>query len=262
MNFSSLPKLIILVLVTVATSNSSIGSPLRVFVDPGHGGKDPGAVHGKVRESKITLQVAKRISSLAKEMPNLEIILSRTTDRASLSLDERIKSALKNKADLIVSIHANSSPHPQVRGAEFFVDPPPGMAIEKELTEYRPREGKYRIPYRWSYKEFPESNYPEDKNIRKVRKYEQIKNSYHLAESLSKKWSRFKLPGGKRKGLIFLNPLYLLRHSPLPSVLVEIGYLTHPIDLLKMTSKEEQNKIAKKIIEGILDYSEQNKTAK
>lgn len=79
----------------------------KIFIDPGHGGSDPGAVGNGLQEKDLTLKIAKKIHSLLKGYENVEVKMSRTTDK-SLSLDQRTDAANSWNADFFLSVHINA----------------------------------------------------------------------------------------------------------------------------------------------------------
>lgn len=93
----------------------------RVIIDPGHGGKDTGAVGARgVKEKDVALEIALRMRSLMRKvLPQVEVVLTRTKD-ISLSLPERIKIANQAQGDLFISIHINSNESSQASGYEFY----------------------------------------------------------------------------------------------------------------------------------------------
>ncbi len=96
-------------------------SKVRVVIDAGHGGQDPGAIVTGVQEKGINLALALRVAALAKNNPHLEILLTRDTDRF-LTLEERLAMAHRSGAALYVSIHSNSFPQTTRCGVETLVD--------------------------------------------------------------------------------------------------------------------------------------------
>lgn len=90
---------------------------IRVIIDPGHGGEDPGAVGHNIIEKDLNLAIAHLIYLKALGDPKLEIILTRRTDQ-TLSLKNRLELANQREADLYVAIHANASPNPRTKGVE------------------------------------------------------------------------------------------------------------------------------------------------
>lgn len=109
-----------------------------VVVDPGHGGKDPGAIGKYSNEATIVLSVSQKISKLLEEDPDFDVMLTRT-DNTFLSLDERVEIANDSRADMFLSVHANSINRSSVGGTETFVfynaDKTFGSIVHKHLIE-------------------------------------------------------------------------------------------------------------------------------
>ena len=92
-----------------------------VVIDPGHGGAKPGAMGSRTSEKTIVLSIAKKFGKLISDnYPDVKVIYTRTTD-VDISLAERAHIANRNKADLFISIHANSHPTSSPTGVETFV---------------------------------------------------------------------------------------------------------------------------------------------
>ena len=104
----------------VITEAKAPGRPL-VVIDPGHGGADPGAtgVSGTVRESQLTLQLARELRDVLAERGRVRVALTRDGD-STLTLDDRSGIARRLGADLFLSIHADSAPNPLARGATVY----------------------------------------------------------------------------------------------------------------------------------------------
>ncbi|MBU4484991.1 N-acetylmuramoyl-L-alanine amidase, partial [bacterium] len=101
-------------------SDNSSWNIKRVVIDPGHGGKDPGAIgpHG-TKEKDVALAISKRLANSLKKNLGVEVYLTRTRDKY-LSLDERVEFANRKKADLFISVHANASTKKEAHGVETF----------------------------------------------------------------------------------------------------------------------------------------------
>lgn len=94
---------------------------MKIFLDAGHGGKDPGALGNGIKEKDINLSVALKVGEILKKH-NLEVIYSRTTD-VFLELSERTAKANKSNADIFVSIHCNAAENVSAKGVETFSYP-------------------------------------------------------------------------------------------------------------------------------------------
>lgn len=106
---------------TVKTVTQFQQRPIIIAIDPGHGGKDPGAIGRKgTREKDIVLSISKKLSHLVNQEPGMRAYLTRNND-TFISLRERIRRARKQQANLFISIHADAFHKPQAKGASVFV---------------------------------------------------------------------------------------------------------------------------------------------
>ena len=102
------------------TSNNHVSKQLIVVIDPGHGGKDPGAVNKSIREKDVVLGIGLKLGKMINEnYPDVKVVFTRNTD-IFVPLIERSRIANKIKADLFISLHANFCATPSTRGTETF----------------------------------------------------------------------------------------------------------------------------------------------
>ncbi len=109
----------------------------KVVIDPGHGGKDPGAIGitGK-REKDLNLAVGLKVASLLNNVPGVEVILTRDTDEF-ISLDQRVNIANNANADIFISIHTNALPyHPSIYGSETYFDRSESASLAQVMHKY------------------------------------------------------------------------------------------------------------------------------
>lgn len=106
----------------IRTLEHQLEKPSKVVIDPGHGGKDNGAMGASGKfEKDFTLQVALKVEELAKQEPQIEVILTRSEDRFISSIDrERPEIGNQLRADLFISIHGNTYEDSSVSGAETY----------------------------------------------------------------------------------------------------------------------------------------------
>lgn len=122
--FLMLTVAVLLLAIAVSAGNAGLPQadlPITVVVDPGHGGKDPGAQVAGVDEKDINLAIALRVFALSREYPKLRIVLTRMSDRY-VDLVERVRFAEEVGAVLYLSVHANACSDPTVCGVETYVD--------------------------------------------------------------------------------------------------------------------------------------------
>jgi len=218
-----------------------------VVVDPGHGGKDSGATYFGVKEKDINLSVALKLYKLLKEDGRFKVYLTRKGDYF-VSLAERQKFTAKVGADLFISIHANANPYkPNKRGAEFYV-----------LSD----RGKYRkfvdlATHPSKAVEFLDDDMVWDYTVRKkvlktTLEFTQEEGE-EFAKILRRYWCRY-LGRYIPCGGIYRRSFAVLKVPGVPTVLVEIGYMTNRRELKLLTDPHYQWLIAKTIYRAILDY--------
>ena len=242
------------ILVTVFWIPNVQAAPLTVVVDPGHGGRDDGAVKGGLNEASITLEVGKQLFTLLKNDKRFRAYITRD-ENVFVSLPARAEIAKNKKADVFVSIHVNSSPDPKAHGAEFYFQnqlPPDeeSMALahkENSLSESGGSGPQYA---------FLESNrYPADVSaiVGDLLDSDRVLKSSQLSKSLRLSWR------GSRKhknGSVRQAPFFVLSQMTPPSTLVELGFLTHPDDLADLTNSLSQKRMAEDIYRGLVSYKE------
>ena len=213
-----------LLLLSVLPKAEGALKPVRVMLDPGHGGEDDGASSKgpAVKEKDLTLAVALRLGSHL-TAAGLQVVYTRTNDVA-LSLDERSRLARRCKADLFVSIHANYALNSDAAGVETYALTPCGYQGTAEGS---------RVPG-W-----------------------QIGNRFDFHNTLlgfsihSKLAGLVKTPDrGLRR-----QSFSVLRESSCPAVLIEIGFLSNQAEALTMLDDAWQDKCATAVTEGILAYA-------
>lgn len=99
---------------------------VKIFIDPGHSEKDPGAIGNGLKEKDINLDICKRIQKGLNEYQNVEVILSRTDDSRYVSLQERTTKANQLNVDILVSVHVNSATNSTAKGWEIYTYTNPG----------------------------------------------------------------------------------------------------------------------------------------
>jgi len=205
-------------------------TPPRIFIDPGHGGDDKGAVATSgMTEKKVCLAVGKKVK---KELGSLgyAVCMSREADRF-IPLDERTHKASRFNADLVVSIHANSAPSIQAAGVEIFFLDPQLADQEKSLS---PEMYAYLKKY----------------YALRTASSQKLATALHTAcnASLSAHNSVFKDRGIKTA------VSQILLGAARPATLIEIGFLTNPIEARLLADRHYQSILAHAIAQGIHHY--------
>lgn len=241
-----------LTIVLIAlTPTVGMTSPLRVMIDPGHGGTDQGAVYGQAKEATITLQVAKVLEKKLKEDPRFEVSMTRSKD-LNLSLGDRVKMAEKTNSDLFVSLHANASTDARARGAEFFFQNhlPPD---EETLFLAAKENQNLRVPA--SHDEVILENDVQS-ILQDLKRSSKMAQSHWLTRELIRAWN----PDGKKhSSSIRQAPFHVIAKTEIPSVLVELGYLSNTKEGTALQNPQNQKDMAEKIYIGLVRYHEKIK---
>lgn len=208
--------------------------PFVLVVDPGHGGVDVGAVRGIFKESDITLKVAQKIQALIQSefSQNIEVILTRETNK-SLSLENRVRVAEQKKADLFISLHANSSQASYVSGMEFYFKK--GIHATK-LPDIEASTAVKKI-------------------IGDLTSFGQIRQSLKFNQLLQNQIKAWRVD---EKTVIKRAPFFVIEKTTMPSALIEIGYISNLSEAKLLLTDERQQEIAETIVKSIYDYKNSN----
>jgi len=225
---------------------------LHVLIDPGHGGIDKGASYYGIKESKVTLNISKYLKDLIDKDPNINATLTRKRD-VKVSLKHRASKAHKAGSEIFISIHANSSPDKRAHGAEIYfenqlsADDESLFLAHREEQIYQDRElsGRPSI-FRGKYPS-PLSAILDD-----LAKTKNLEQSYTFARVLKTQWQATK----DIKVKLRQAPFYVISSVNMPSVLVEVGFLSHPLESKRIRSKAYQQKVAQIIYKALKDYKE------
>lgn len=240
--------------VAFQSSNEPVKRKYKVVLDAGHGGKDSGTRGANVKEKDVVLPVTLKVGEyLSKLTDNIEVIYTRTKDVYSHP-KVRATQANEAEADLFVSIHANAMPpgNSGVYGTETFV-----MGAKNEVLniEVAKRENSV-ILLEENYKEIYQGfdpNAPEVDIMFEIQQEAYQENSILLASNIE---LQFSTRAGRKSRGVKQSSLWVLWNTAMPSVLIEIGYLTNPKEERELQSKGTQDYIASAIFRAIRDYFE------
>ncbi|HLK46720.1 MAG TPA: N-acetylmuramoyl-L-alanine amidase [Bryobacteraceae bacterium] len=218
----------------------------RIVIDPGHGGHDEGTMGPKgLVEKDLVLDVAQRLGKLVEQRMGAEVIYTRTDD-TFIPLEGRTELANDKKADLFLSIHANSSPAaPRVTGIETYYL---NFTQSKDALEVAARENATS----------DRSVFELHDLVQKITLQEKVEESREFAERLQA--SLFSLsarnfPGEKNRG-VRKAPFVVLIGANMPSVLAEIGFLTNPKEESLLRRPDYRQKVAEALYRGISRYAD------
>ncbi len=223
---------------------------LVVVIDPGHGGKDPGAVVGSAREKDIVLDIALKLGKLIKTtFPETEVIYTRDKD-VFIPLYKRAEIANRNDADLFISIHVNYVATNSVQGAETFVL---GQHRSEDNLEVAKKENSVILledNYSTTYENF-DPNSSESYIMFEMIQDEYLEQSVMLASviqdefrEVAKRYDR----SVKQAGFL------VLRETTMPSVLVEAGFLSHQSERNYLQSENGRANLATSIFGAFKEY--------
>ena len=221
--------------------------PFVVVIDPGHGGKDPGNLGNGFREKDIVLDVSKQVGALL-SAEGVKVIYTRTKD-VFIDLYDRAPIANKADADLFVSIHCDSH-NSQAYGAGTFV-----MGLSKSEKNLNTAKKENEVifledNYQERYKGFDPSS-PESLIGLTLLQEEYLDQSIRLAGLIQKNL----VQNLKRKDRsVRQDVFWVLHHSYMPSVLIELGFLTNNKEGPYINSKKGRREMSYEIARSILEY--------
>jgi N-acetylmuramoyl-L-alanine amidase len=219
-----------------------------VVLDAGHGGKDPGNLGNGYREKDIALKTVLAIGKELEKNKDIKVVYTRKTD-VFVDLFVRGKIANKEKADLFVSVHCDSHTS-QAYGAGTFV-----LGTHRNQTNFEVAKKENSVifmeeDYEKNYAGF-DPNSPESVMSILLSQEEYLDQSIQLASLIQKKFtSKLHRKDRRVKQAGFI----VLHQTVMPSVLVELGFLTNKKEGAYLNSKKGQLQMAESIVEAILDY--------
>ena len=189
-----------------------------IFLDPGHGGSDPGAISGGVREKDLTLSVYNKVSSKLASL-GYTVLTSRNVDK-DVDLVDRADQANKANADMLLSIHFNAGGRGVARGIETYY-------------------------YQSQADRVPKINKENHNNA------ERLERSRKLANKVQQ--NLLYQTGANDRGVKRAS-FTVLRETSIPSILVELGFIDNPEERNKIKTNEYQERLANGIVDGIVEY--------
>ncbi len=223
-----------------------------VVIDAGHGGHDPGTVYGSVKEKDINLEVALALGKrISEAYPDVKVIYTRKRD-VFIPLVERSAIANRNKADLFISIHVNSGGKgSSARGTETFVMGTDKSKSNMELCRRENSVIKLEKDYTTTYAGFDEDDVDSFifLNLMQTAQFEQSIYFASLVEDNFTKSGPIRHSRGIKQA-----PLLVLWRTTMPSVLVEVGFLSSSTDRKSLTDKASKAKMADCIYDAFVSY--------
>ncbi|RIA09762.1 N-acetylmuramoyl-L-alanine amidase [Flavobacteriaceae bacterium MAR_2010_72] len=245
----------ITILIVFFSISLTFASPLSgrkdkfvVVLDAGHGGSDPGNVGNGYKEKDIALEIVLEIGKKLEKNPNIKVVYTRKTD-VFVDLFVRGKIANEADADLFVSVHCNSH-HSQAHGTETFV-----LGVHRNQTNFEVAKKENAVifledDYEKNYGGF-DPNSPEAIIGILLGQEEYLDQSILLASKIQHNFTenlKRVNRGVKQAGFI------VLHQTVMPSVLVEVGFLTYKPEGSYLNSRKGQSDMSESIYQAILDY--------
>ncbi len=222
-----------------------------IVIDAGHGGVDPGAVHGKTYEKDINFKIACELERMIKEgMPTVKVIQTRRTD-VKVNLYERGNIANRANADLFISIHVNASDKSSANGHSTYVL---GTNRSEQNLQEVMRENSvitYEDDYKTRYEGFDPSS-PESYIIFSLMQNVYLDKSMELAELVQQRYAA-NIPTMRNRGTHQAGFLVLWK-TAMPSILTEIGFISNDEDRRYMLKESSIETYARSIYEAISIY--------
>jgi N-acetylmuramoyl-L-alanine amidase len=221
-----------------------------VVIDPGHGGRDPGALGKFSKEKDINLAIALKTGKYIEDnIPNVKVLYTRKKD-STLNLYDRPAFAIKNKADLFISIHANWAKNSSITGAETYVM---GVSSSEDNLEVAMKENEVILleeDYTTKYEGFDPKS-PESYIIFTLTQNVYNKQSIDLAARIQ--YQITERAKRKDRGVKQERFLVLYRNT-MPSVLIETGFMTNTEEEKYLNSVQGQDHLASAIYRACRDY--------
>jgi N-acetylmuramoyl-L-alanine amidase len=230
----------------VAPSARQKSKTLIIAVDPGHGGKDPGATgYAGTREKDVVLQISQRLVRLIDAEHGMRAVMTRDSDKF-LTLRGRIKKAREKKADIFISIHADAVDDRRVRGSSVYVLSKNGASSEAaRFLAQRQNESDVIGGVKLEGK---------GKDVQKVlvdlSQAATIDASMKLANSVKKQLSTL----GKTRKRVEHAGFAVLKSPDIPSILVETAFISNASEEKKLRSATHQQKLASSVFNGLKQY--------
>ncbi|MEF1289307.1 LysM peptidoglycan-binding domain-containing protein [Vibrio sp. M260118] len=227
-----------------------------VAIDPGHGGEDPGSIGPSKRyEKHATLAISKKIVAQINAVPGMKAVLTRSGDYF-VNLNKRSEIARRNKAHLLVSIHADGFRSPKPRGGSVFVlntrraNSEIARWVENHEEQSQLLGGAGEVL----------SKNANDRNVSQtildLKFSHSQKEGYKLATKILREMTRVGVTLHKKEPVNA--SLAVLKSPDIPSVLVETGFITNPTEERLLFQRSHQDKLARALSKAIVQYFEAN----
>lgn len=235
--------------------SSAFADVWTIAIDPGHGGKDPGAVSKtqKIYEKNVTLSIAKELKTLLDRDPNFRAVLTRSGDYY-ISVPDRSEIARKYRANYLISIHADSSTSSELRGASVWVlsnrraNSEMGQWLEdhEKRSELLGGAGTVLASHKEKYL---------DQTVLDLQFGHSQRVGYELGSIVLRHFAQITTLSRNTPQHASLG---VLRSPDIPSILVETGFLSNPDEEKKLNSLSYRKRLARVIYESLVEFRRRN----
>jgi N-acetylmuramoyl-L-alanine amidase len=233
------------------TVKKSVHKGIVIAIDAGHGGEDPGAVGPrKLREKDVTLAVAKKLAKIINAKPGMKAVLIRKGDYF-VSLKKRIHLARRAQADMMISIHADAVRQRSVEGASVYTLSERGATQDRAARALAAKENAADAVGGASTDEVYDSQV--NKILSDMFRRDSLNSSQILAEEILRKLKR---AGPIKYGVPKRARFFVLKAMEIPSVLVELDYISNPARERKLKSGKHQQKLATALFDASIRFFE------
>ncbi|MAI07747.1 MAG: N-acetylmuramoyl-L-alanine amidase [Magnetococcales bacterium] len=222
-----------------------------VVLDPGHGGVDPGAIgKGKTYEKNVVLQIAKKLKKELEGRENVKVYLTRDRD-IFVPLKDRVAIAQRKKADLFISIHADAHNDRRIKGGSIYVLSDRASDREAARLARHANDGDAVAGFDMSHETRDVQNILIDLTQRETKN-----KSVMLANDIL---SHMKRNIDVKRDNVSFAGFRVLKAPEIPSVLVEVTYLSNTSEERKLKRRDHQERIARTIAQGVNRFIDQNR---
>ncbi len=228
-------------------------APIKIAIDPGHGGRDSGAVHGSLKEAELVYKLS---SALKQRLDNDPLFTTSITrkDGQFVSIFERTNLVQTGQADVLVSIHANSSNDKNLHGTEIYIRnllPP-----DEDLLFLAHRENQHLGPATSSAVALSQKWSTKNEDVKTILQDLKRQNSHRQAAALAEMvWQNWPRRTQRASRVIRQAPFFVITQVDIPAILIEMGYVTNPSDAQWMSQDGTIQTIAESLHKALRQFS-------
>jgi len=215
----------------------------KIIIDPGHGGKDPGAMAFGMKEKDIVLNIAKELAPVLRKQLHCEVLLTRDED-VFIPLEERTAIANTQNADLFISLHINAHPSAKVRGLETYYL---NLTTNAEAMRVAARENATSTHQMSDLQDILSDIMKNSKISESSRLAQQVHNSI-LSKAENNGYANIKNLGVKQA------PFYVLIGAEMPAILIEIAFISNEQDAKNLQDASFVRMLTQEIADGVRTY--------